>query len=458
MLTAALTLAACGRSVNVDKQLKQIDSIASPSKRLAALVKLDSTSPNSFEVKRSLADLYLYLGQIDVATVYLAEAVRLTTSQSVPKEEARKVTVEYARALIIKGKSAQAVTVISPLAKSGDPDALLVRARAYEETNRMKNAVSDFQHALAEKPTAIAPSDFTLYAEALMAQKNYQEALRVLGEGQHRFGFQPGQGFLASTLYEDLGQTVHSILAAFEETLYQESVGNLTSVQIETNLSALARSTQINGVIADRAQLLIRGLKEYAAGKWRDAERDLSVSLKGVSLPFASYLLATARFETGQVSAGTLAGYVSLEPQFQTYPDFYYHLWKAMKVGPGSYTFANAHMVIEKAILLAPESGEARASRAELGRLLGLKPSDAQKLLLRQQIDAIYAKLSQGANPAKTLAPVIELLSINKENVYTSDGVLMLKTASQIPAVAAFLKDKLQSATGVLKQRLSQVL
>ena len=40
----------------------------------------------------------------------------------------------------------------------------------------------------------------------------------------------------------------------------------------------------------------------------------------------------------------------------------------------------------------------------------------------------------------------------------TSDGVLMLKSAASLPAVSAYLAEQEEQASGVLKDRLKQLL
>ena len=86
-----------------------------------------------------------------------------------------------------------------------------------------------------------------------------------------------------------------------------------------------------------------------------------------------------------------------------------------------------------------------------------MDPAQSAHILLNAELDDAYARLVAGIDPSTVLTPVFDLLSITKENVYTSDGVLMLKSAMSVPGVSAVVAGKLKSASGPLRDRLSQV-
>ncbi|HEY9593221.1 MAG TPA: hypothetical protein VHE79_01995, partial [Spirochaetia bacterium] len=271
-------------------------------------------------------------------------------------------------------------------------------------------------------------------------------------------GYQPGTGLLESSLLEKLGRAQESVLAAFKETLYQETQGTISRQQIDANLAALATRSDAPGIGAPREQKVIAGLRLYLQGRWAEAATALGAGLAGLDDPFGSFLLQACLLEKDKVTADRLTSFVALEPRYRSYPEFYLRLWRAMKKGPGQYSLANVRNVLEKSILLAPTSSVAAASRTELGRLLGLDAEDARSLLLRPELDVAYARLAGGGDPRQVLPSVMRLLSIRKENVYTSDGVLMLKTAARIPGVGAYLQEEARGASGALKDRLSQIL
>ncbi len=460
LLLSAFALSGCaGGNHALNARLQKIDKMPSLNGRLAALVQLDQSHPHEFEVKFRLGELYLQLGDPQVAVAYLGQAASLGSRGGVPREQAKTAQLEYARTLILVGRPAEAAAAVAPLAKRGDPAALLVQARASVQQGDAVGAVREFAAAWSTKGVVLDAVDYTLYAEALSSQKKYDEALKILRTGAQRFGYQPGTGYLESSLLEKLGKTIESILAAFKETEYQRTQGAITTAQIEKNLRSLAVRSDVPDMVSVQAQTLIRGLEAYLGSKWGEALSDFGRSIAASDDAFARYLVLSATFENGRVTARGLGDYVALEPAFRTYPDFYYYLWKAMRKGPGSYTFDNAKGVLEKVILLAPRSEEGIESRVELGRLIGLGVDESKKLLIPPEVDAIYAQLLAGGDPGNVLGPVLGLLSIPKENIFTDGGALMLRSAAaSVPAVRAYLTADKRSASGALEERLAQVL
>ena len=439
-------------------QLTRIDAIAVPAERLAALIELDQSHPRLFGVKLRLGELYISFGQLDLGSVYLAEAHRLRGERGVSRDEARAATLEYGRVLILRRTPSEAIPVVMAAARAGDPAALLVRASAFLQSGNIKGGVADFRAAFAAKGVTPSAADFTLYAQALAADGQYSDALAVLRDCEQRLGYQPGTGLLESSILEKLRRAAESILAAFKETLYQQTQGTITADQVDKNLTVLAGRTDVSGVADPRTQMIVKGLKAYLHGQWAEASADLVKGLAGLDDPFGRFLLLSCGLEKDKVTAGSLTDFIALESRFRGYPDFYYRLWRAMKKGPGDYSLTNMRSVLEKTILLAPVSVEAQETRVELGRLLGMEPAEAKSILLRPELDLAFARLAAGEDPAKVLPPVLRLLSVSRENLYTSDGVLMLRSAARIPAVRAFLAEQARQASGPMKDRLSQLL
>ena len=447
-----------GETALVQDQMKRIDAITVPSDKLTALVQLDQRHSRSFGVKFRLGELYLYFGPVDAGAVYLGEAHRLRGDRGVSRDDARAAALEYARALIMLGRPSEAIPVVMADARAGDARALLVRARAYVQSGNSKGAIADFRAAIGTKGAQPAAVDFTLYAQALASERQHADALLVLRDCEQRLGYQPGTGLLESSLLEKLGRTVESILAAFKETLYQQTQGTISVDQVDRNLTTLAGRSEVTGVADPRTQMLVKGLAAYLHERWADAFGGLTKGLAGLNDPYGQFLLLSCSLEKDKVTAAGLTRLAALEPRYRSYPDFYYRLWRAMKKGPGDYNLSAARGVLEKTILLAPASREARETRIEVGRLVGVDPGDAGDILLRPELDLAYARLAGGADPQMVLPAVLKLLSIRRENVYTSDGVLMLKSASRIPGVGRFLTEQARGASEPLKDRLSQLL
>jgi hypothetical protein len=458
VMMAVSIFASCSQGSNaILDQLIKIDAIAVPTERLAALIQLDQGQPN-FAVKFRLGELHMQFGQLDVAEVYLREAAKLGKRSGIAKADARAATLEYARTLILVAKPAEAIAVVMPLARSADPEALLIRARAHVQAGNARAALEDFSAAMNAANSRPAAADYTLYAQALALENRFADSLEVIRKCEASFGYQPGAGLLESSVLEKLGRGAESVLAAFKETLYQLTQGAISQEQVDKNLAVLATRADVSGLGGPREQIMIQGLRFYVQARWAEANRSLTKGLTGTEDPFARFLLLTSSLEDEKVSPAMLADFATLEMRYRTYPDFYYHLWRAMKKGPGDYSLSNARNVLEKTILLAPTSAEAAESRQELGRFLGIDAQEARSIMLRPELDRAFALVLDGGDPQKVLLPVIRLLSIRRENIYTSEGALMLKSAARIPAVGAFLADQAKHASGPLKDRLLQVL
>ena len=437
--------------------MARVDTLPSLSARLSSLVALDQAHPGTFGVKYRLGELHLAVGQPEAAVAYLKAADALKGSRGITEDEAQVANLEYARTLLLVGRPTEAIAAVARSARSGNPASLLVRARAYVQAGDINGALGDFGKVWDAKDAQKSAPDYVLYARALAAGNRAGEGLSVLQTCEETFGYQPGSGLLESTLLEQLGRWLPSVLAAFKEALYQETQGGIAAAQIDTNLGALAGRRDLSSLSSPQGARLLAGLSAFAHSRWAEAASELAAGLAQVDDPFGTFVRLACSLETEKVTPTMLAAYVALEGRYGSYPPFYYHLWRGMKRGRGDYSLKNVRGVLEKTILLAPSSSVAEESRAELGRLLDLDAAESQWLLLRPELDAIDARLLAGADPASALPRVVRLLSIRRENVYTSDGMLMLRSALSLPPVARYVAGELEKATGPLKDRLQQI-
>ncbi len=71
-----------------------------------------------------------------------------------------------------------------------------------------------------------------------------------------------------------------------------------------------------------------------------------------------------------------------------------------------------ARFILEKCILLTPDTEYAKQTRRELARLLGLEESDGEKLLLGSELDLIFSDAINDKD-LSAMQRVMDLLSIS---------------------------------------------
>ncbi len=455
-----LLLWACnGNQAAFQSEYEALKKSSSDSALFSSLLLLDQKYPRQMALKVDIGRALLDAGELEQAAIYLksGEALAVRSKDQRLKALLYAALAEHA---FRRGQYQETIDLATKALANPPHEpagALLSRARAYQATGKTQEALEDYTRGWSTDRSAMIPEDFRNYSTLLIEAGKYAEALEVYAEYQARFLYEPGIGLTESLLYEKLGRIEESIVAAFKELEYQRYRGGVPQALIQDNLAKLSRKLDDRQWNPEgRGKALVGALQRYARGEWGEAARALEQPGPALDLRFGRYLLLSARLETGQAAEADFREYGGLEPYLKSLPAYYYHLWRGMRHGSGGDLPAGARPVLEKCILLTPNTSFALESRRALGRLIGLAPAEGEKLLLGPELEAIGRQVAAGESLSR-LQPVLELLA-TPDNEYQLLAVLMLKRLKAREQVRAFLLERARTATGRLKERLAFVV
>ena len=425
----------------------------------SSLLALDQKYPHQMALKVDIGRALLEAGELEKAAIYLKSGEELASRS---KDQRLKALLYAALAehAFRRGQYQESIDLAAKaLANPPHEPAgvLLTRARAYQAIGKTQEALADYARGWSADRPAMIPEDYRGYSALLVAAEKYAEALEVYAEYQILFPYETGIGLAESLLLEKLGRIEESIVAAFKELEYQRYRGGVPEALIQDNLAKLSRKLDDRQWNPEgRGKALVEALRRYSRREWVEAARALERPSPALERRFGRYLLLSARLESGQAAEADFREYEGLEPYLKGLPAYYYHHWRGMRHGSGGDLPAGARPVLEKCILLAPNTPFALESRRELGRLIGLAQTDGERLLLGPELEAISRQVAGGQSLTR-LEPVLELLS-TPDNEYQLLAVLMLKQLKSREQVRAFLAERSRTATGRLKERLAFVL
>jgi len=340
-----------------------------------SLLSLDQQYPNKLALKVNIGGMLLAAGDIQKAAVFLEEGHKLVRKSKDKRLNFLLFTnlaeLSYRKKEYFKGSEyAEKALNLEVDDKIG---VLFTKAKCLLEIGEEDNALEAFNRGWHQQRDIINREDINIYLALLLKRKGYRDALAVIKHYETKFGYEPNLGTMESAIFERLGYINRGILAAFKELEYQKYRGLITSEEqidrladLEENLALTSWNPQREG------EPLIKGLKIYAAGNWEEAGTILKTIELEEDMEFLRYLLLSARLESSKAILADYKSYIALEASFRALPAYYYHLWQGMKKNRGNYNIGTARNVLEKCILLAPETSFATETRIELGRLLGL--------------------------------------------------------------------------------------
>jgi hypothetical protein len=424
---------------------------------LAALVALDQEYPRQLSLKVNLGALCLAAGDLRRAAAYLERGERLAAAPRYRREKRLRylLQADLADLRLRAGRPRESVTHADRALALGAEDevgVVFTRAKAHLAVGDHAAALADFAAGRAAG-RGMNLEDYGGYIQALVGGGRPADALLAYGERRQRFGYLSGQGLEESLLYEHLGRLEEAVLSAFLELEHRRGGGGESDAQIRRNLGQLTRRLQAEG--AGVAARVADGLDSYLAGRWAEAQAALAEARLRQPHLGLEYLMLAVRLEQG-AAASELDSYLRLEPELRTLAAYYFHLWRGLRSSGGAYGFASARPVLEKTILLAAGSTFAEQTRAEIGRLLGLEPSQGRRLLLGQEARLLVRRAAAERRP-ETLEPVLELLGL-PDTPYTPEALLALREALAVPLLRQYLELRRAEAGGRLQERLIGLL
>ncbi|MBN2353103.1 MAG: hypothetical protein JXD23_11080 [Spirochaetales bacterium] len=453
----ALLAAGCGGNREYKDALDRALKEKSGADLFGALLALDQRYPDTFELKSRLGAMFLGADDLDKAETYLGRAEALSASASGDPDRydlALNLGVLQFERKKYADSLANAERALS-LSKEDSRGAVFLKARSLSLLGKNDEAAALYEARWKER-ALMSRLDLDLYFDHSLENKSLIRAVEILGAGQERFDFTPGQGIQASHIYEELGMIDEAVLCAGMELEYLHSLGGADQAKARERLAVIGKKLEDKTWNPKGAgTALLKGLDAWFAADWIAAAR--AFTPLSPNHYYFSYLTLASALESEGATADLLTAYVELERFFKSLPGYYYHFWRGMKKGRGDFTFTVAKDVLEKTILLAPDTGPASETRREIARLLGLDPADGAKLLLPAELEALGARLA-GGDPVSVLEPAVGLLSL-PDNVYTLQGIVFLRGLSRrVPAVESFLKKKKTAAAGRIKERLVMIV
>jgi tetratricopeptide (TPR) repeat protein len=457
LVCLCLSAVGCGKNQEYKSAFEQAVREKSGADLVTALLDLDQRYPDTFEIKSRLGDLYLAGGDLDPAETFLKKAEGLLSTAGDDRSR-YDVLVNLGVLQFEKKAYAESQSLAEKAAALVQDDprgAIFLKARDLFMLGKKDEAVGLYEKNWGRR-ALMSRLDCNLYFDQCVQAKSFIRALEVLAAWQEQFDFTPGQGIQASQIYERLGMIDESVLTVAMELEYLLSSGGIDRGKIRERLAEIGRKLEDKTFNPKQAgRELLAGLVAWFAEDWGVAQR--AFAPLSISHYYFDYLRRAAELENAGATVELLKAYTEGEKYFKSLPAFFRHFWRGMKKGKGEYTYATAREVLEKTVLLAPGTEYAAETRREIGRLLGLNPSDGERLLLPPELAALGARLA-GGEPPVVLEPAVALLAL-PDNVYTLQGIVFLRELSRrLPAVGSYLEKKKSASTGRLRERLVMIL
>src|SRR4029079_5980228 len=116
--------------------------------------------------------------------------------------------------------------------------------------------------------STMTAQDFGLYAQALVAAKDYALAFEGLETYRDPLAYEPGRGLVESVCLENLGRYDESVLTALVDVDYQRSRGLITPAQVLQNLSTLEAKLAAKGLAPEKSGLTtVRAALAWSRGE-----------------------------------------------------------------------------------------------------------------------------------------------------------------------------------------------
>jgi len=322
-----------------------------------ALLDLDQKYPHRLELKVTLGGMLLAAGDINKAKSYLKRGEEIVGREHEAELQATLFGNLAVLALLEKNYEQGLVYAEKSLeADASDKNGIIfIRAQCLLFKDDKKQALRAFEQGWQNNRQKMNRTDMNLFIDLLIEMQNYKQAWEVIIEYQIRFEYFPGMGISEAVILEKLGKVNEGIIAAFMDLEYQKYRGLLSSEYIVGKLSELEQtlddtSWNPQGLGYD----VIKGLQYFVLENYKEAEKVLA-SVE-IDHPFYQYILLVCAMEIKGANAELLERYVALEKYCKGFISYYYHFWRGMKKGEGKYDLETARFILEKCILLAPDT------------------------------------------------------------------------------------------------------
>ncbi|TVQ39133.1 MAG: hypothetical protein EA384_07670 [Spirochaetaceae bacterium] len=446
-LLAGCTVSDSGRSHDIASAVEAIVSRSAGEESYDELLELGRRYPDNGCIAMYLGRTALQQGRHDRAEFHLRSADNRGVGRGCPGGVAL-LSHSWAELAIARGDYGEAVRhANAALAQGAADDALLVKAHAAMRLGDAAKAVASFASVVSD----LSPADFDGYSAALMASGELTRASTLLEQRRQLFGYSPGQGVIESWLYQQLGDIGLSVASALMEIEHLRYHQPLSDADVFGSIERLRES------LDDWAgPQLLRAYAFFVNGRWEQAAAGLQEIRSTVQHDMVDYLWLVSRLRSHRADNDDLGQYTALEAAFRWSQFYYYHLWRILGSAGDGYSILTARELLEHAVLLSPGSKAARASRIELGRLLGLSPAESKLLLLGEELDALARRAVAYRDP-RLLDAIIESLQL-PDTIYTLAAMLTLQRLAQFAPLRHYLVHAAAELEGTAADRLREVL
>jgi tetratricopeptide (TPR) repeat protein len=444
-------LVSCGDDSAFTSAFNQAMQEKSGRELFDVLIGIDQQYPDRLALKVNLGALMLQTGELEAARVYLQRAEQLVGGNGDKKLKA--MLYENLAQLALMDKNFDEVLSYADKALAeGDAGGIsFLKGKVLYFQGKKDEALEAMDSGWPKIGDNVAQDELELYLDLLIDKGRNDDALGVLDEYLKRYGYKTGISNTGSVVAQRAGKQGESILYAFMDLEYGRECGRIDAAKTEQLLFELKKVTGLG----DKEQSLIDGLLLYTKREWNTALDELEKNEWKHHL--YQFVKTICEIESGTVSKSEVESFLKLEGYYRSFPAYYYYVWRGMKAEGIDYTIVEVRTILEKEILIAKGTEYEKPTRRELGRLIGLSETDADKILIGPELDEIYGGVLKSGN-IKELAKVLPMFEL-PENVYSMAAEFGLKDmVKRNDAVKAYVEELVKSAGGAVKERLARVL
>lgn len=417
------------------------------------LLELDQNNKDIIELKIEIAKVNILSSQYDKAELYLQSAEALINRKTTDILLYELYSYQAQNSFKLS-KWEKSLSYIDKAQSLETPDELLLdltKAAILKELGEHFKAIELYDKLWSENQADFSENDLQKYFSLLIESEQWNKSLQVLNSYFNTFGYIPGLGINLSIVYENLGMFNESILSVLVELIYQRDYGNITNNEIVERLTLISETQEGSDSID-----YISNLKVLFTGNSEFLESDFVNLYTDKNEVFHPFISCLVKFELNDYNEDIFNKYIDFEWVYRSFPSYYYYLWTNMKKADYSYSLMNVQGILEKTIVLAPDSDLSNESRIELGRLLGLTAHQSEKLLMGPEIDSLAYSYMQTEN-LTILLPALNLLDL-PNNEYTDAIVNMFIYLNSVsPKISLFLQEN-RDRSDQAKLRIDNIL
>lgn len=458
----------CGASsselIEVEKEYQSVVQLdLSEQELIIAVTDFELNNPSHFDSKLDLGHYYMSMGDDEKAMDYFkrAEGVVKNAPQTDEGQKFVSVLYEFVAEIEFSKKSfaeAEIYAKKSIDAHSEGENQYYLLGQSQLAQGKTEDALKTFDLAFSTVPEKASPDDLREYMYLLANSGRFTECVPILERYFETGKYILGLALFASTVYENVGETEKFILSAlldyeiiftYAEYEHNELLNDLMSIldELETALHSMGEDA-----IGVPVLQLIRS--QY--------DKDIIVEDTFSSFFIARYYVLTRKIMDNTVTVEDYKEYLSLEKYYKMFPVYHWNVWTMSKMLAPSGVPENT-LALETFIALQPGEFSVNKAKYELGALIGLDKDTSKHILTGFELRLIVSEYGKTGNP--TLFDKIYALLELPDNSYVTHAMEYLKYLieyskdnKQEYTLEDILSAKLQTADGLLKERLEYIL